>query len=555
MMRTICVFVLLPAAFAIPVRSQNTDTLLSILENADTQSLAEALTARFEAHGASLPEDLGWNFQKHTEVINFYRFRSRTVHLSRIPQRHQAESYWGNWSNVLTSERWQPDNFFESSDEAYLMAGYNQMLLAAHELGHAVANRYHVNPDPETTGLNCQEFFADRFASALASDLARESAAFDQLKQRYAALLIDINAHVADPGRYSIESLDLLLNACGEIQLVNPTGSEDVAPYASAYFARMGRLLEESDMGLSETAVQLLHTWQQEFFRGRPYLEVPVIVSTLQDDLPELPFDALPRNRGDVEFQQGLVPILGPESSTQTTVLDQNGELRSFVFHITMNQDSTWNYSVDYGDSSNSRPTVALFDEPQPSAVAFPVDALGHDANSFSALIGQAVANEERFYVLTAHFEGNDWHVVRGEPRGFSEALSLVGSSSGELAVIGERRFYSVNQASNQIAADSTPLALSSRPLAIDDERNFYSVHQSEIHDIGGVVFRGDDEYERTVAGNGLVGYVDGENPAAVEFQRIRSISALDSHTLIILEDLEWTNGGTRLRKIEINPQ
>jgi hypothetical protein len=222
------------------------------LEAADDQAMASYVEAHYRDAGASLDDGLTWDFRPFDLIVNYYDHDQVVIILAAMPKDAQIDAYWQNWSKALTQDRWKPAAFFTDPTEARLLARYNQFVLAAHEYGHALSYRYDIDHlMRHDYSVNCREFYADRLAASLISEVSLKSAALSALQSRYVELMASLNAQVADKDRYAIPSLAGLEADCGSIDVAQPDETS-MAPYASAFFERQRLLLAAGPPPLSE---------------------------------------------------------------------------------------------------------------------------------------------------------------------------------------------------------------------------------------------------------------------------------------------------------------
>ncbi|MEL6614200.1 MAG: hypothetical protein AAFQ43_00605, partial [Bacteroidota bacterium] len=245
-----------PSGPLAPPPSPGTDTfptarpaeiLAAAMHSADVEAAGEAVAAVLLDAGLDLPDELSWSLQPFDRPINVYSSGYRMITISEMPTAAQTPRYWAAWSDLLTGGTWAPEAFFRDSTEARRLAAYNQAYIAAHELGHALAYRYAVNPRTDDGNTNCQELLADRVAAAVAHRLGRADARFRDLHARYLTLLDSFNAAIPDTSRYTMPPRSELLADCRSVH-VDDVGPDprSIVPYASAFFSRHVRLHEDS---------------------------------------------------------------------------------------------------------------------------------------------------------------------------------------------------------------------------------------------------------------------------------------------------------------------
>jgi len=214
------------------------------LAASDTKTMAMLVVEHYERGEARFAHPLRWRFEAFDYIFNYFDVDDNTIVLGSIPTPEQTQAYWQNWSDSLTEGRWQPQAFFGSEGEAFALAGFNQLVLAAHEAAHAMTYRH----DPGHLArhdyeINCREFYADRLMAAWLDELAEADPELAGLRVRYLELIMDIEAQIAQRHRYKIKSLEALENNCALIHVVQPTPTT-LQPYGSAYFLRQFWLLQ-----------------------------------------------------------------------------------------------------------------------------------------------------------------------------------------------------------------------------------------------------------------------------------------------------------------------
>lgn len=258
--------------------------LAEAMENGDTEAAGRALAAALEDAGFDLPDDLSWRIQGFEQPISFYSSGTRTVTLSAMPNAAQTDAYWQNWSALLTGGAWAPEAFFADAAEARRLAAFNQAYLGAHELGHALAYRYAVNPRTDDGNVNCQELLADRVAAAALDRVARADARFADLRTRYLALLASIQGEVPRP--VTMPPRQRLLADCRGVAVadVDRRDPATLVPYASAFFARTLRLHEgDGPEPLAALADGVFLPELRAYFAGAPAASGAVAVDAPED--------------------------------------------------------------------------------------------------------------------------------------------------------------------------------------------------------------------------------------------------------------------------------
>lgn len=241
--------------FAQPLSKKEADQAWAMLTNAQTEKAFIYFNRLFDKHGAR-PEranDVGLLIQDYKEIINLYDNGKKTIKLSRMMSSAESESYWENWNQVLARGGFDHKRFFKDKKEKHLMANYNVMVLAAHELGHYYDYLYAANPRSiyeEYTPLNCSEGFADKFAVAVMNYLGQD-ARFANLRRRYLDIAIAFNEAIPKENRFYFKDVAMIHADCGKANLMenglnpdNSVNSNFFQKYVSAYFNRIRLMLE-----------------------------------------------------------------------------------------------------------------------------------------------------------------------------------------------------------------------------------------------------------------------------------------------------------------------
>jgi len=251
-------------------RAVEPSQLHAALDAADSAAMTRLVEEIYEDAGVSLDDALTWSLAPFTETFNRFAYLEDQIILGSIPGPDEVDDYWDNWSRVLTGGRWQRTEFFSDAEAARSLAAYNQLVLAIHELGHAVTYRYDFDHlARHNYSINCREFYADRLTAAALQDLADADSGFADLRTRYIAIMASMNAAVAEADRYHIESLAALEADCTLIQVAQPT-PETLQPYASAFFERQRLLLGAELPSLAEMAQTHLLSRLDAFWQDNP---------------------------------------------------------------------------------------------------------------------------------------------------------------------------------------------------------------------------------------------------------------------------------------------
>lgn len=245
--------------------------LRQALDAGDTAAMTEAVEALYQSAGISVDDRIVWTLKPYTETFNYFSDMYAEIVLGSMPAAAEVADYWNNWSKTLTGARWQAEDFFADAAEATALARYNQFVLAAHEMAHAVTYRYDPNHfDRHGGSVNCREFYADRLTAALLQDVAEADPQLSALRTRYLALMASMNAAIAANDRYHIESLGQLVDDCESIAVSQPT-PETLQPYVSAFFERQRLLLDADLPPLADLAATFLFPRLAETAAGFGY--------------------------------------------------------------------------------------------------------------------------------------------------------------------------------------------------------------------------------------------------------------------------------------------
>lgn len=239
-----------------PVAAAETDALYAALLDGNSQAVAGYVTDHYRRAGASISEAWTLTLQPFDRIVDWYDPATDEVVVSAIPRPSEVARYWDNWSMVLTGGHWQADRFFRDAAEAQLLASFNQLLITAHEFGHAIVARYDRGYEERWDfEINCREYAADRLADALLGEVASGDARFAAMVARYQDLIADLNAGVPDGFRYGAVTASQLREDCRVMHVEQGSDSKMTA-YASAFFVRHLALLGAEPASLA----QLLET-------------------------------------------------------------------------------------------------------------------------------------------------------------------------------------------------------------------------------------------------------------------------------------------------------
>jgi hypothetical protein len=474
--------------------------------------------------GASLNPRLRWLAQPYNEVVNWYDQYAISITLAVFPRTpEEVAGYWDTWAKLLTAGTWDWRAFFADADEAALLANYNQFVLAAHEYGHALTFRYDWNHVARMDdSINCREYFADRLAAGLVEEAAAAAPALAALRQRYIALMAAINANVPLASRYAAPSFAALDADCRVLEVVQPT-AETMTPYASAFFVRQGLLHAQDLPPLSEMYRRYLF----------PHLAA---------DRPEASGLAGPVTSGE-RFDG--VPIAATPSALKY-------DTRFFTFA----PDGAL-YLVDVGEDNDSVPPRYRFaygpiGGPVEEVVPIrSVEGITWDSGDYFDLEGAVAMAPDRFLVMSSdnwfditrqllfdvrRDDDGRWTVaVRDmDEAGISAFTSrLLTNARGQLFLYHRRADAALDAYSSTykwerneldpatldtIATTTFPASWDDIPIATGFAGETYFSAANSI------LVSGADGIQRVLAGSGLQGMVDSDDPLRAEFMYPESV-------------------------------
>lgn len=239
-----------------------------LMESEDTEQVFWHLIEMFRKGGADIPDDGPWKLtldvQEHLEIINQYNNGRVSIRISRLMKPDEATGYWENWSKVLAAGNFDHKRFFHNDRERHLLANFNVLVLASHEIGHYLDFRYKMSDRSfggfgilqDNDPLNCTEAYADRFATGMIRSLSADER-FKALVPRYLDLIKEFNDSIPEQNRYYFNSPDLAGPRCGEIDLMENGLEQDgrtvnanfFRQYTSAYFNRHQAFLSDKEHG------------------------------------------------------------------------------------------------------------------------------------------------------------------------------------------------------------------------------------------------------------------------------------------------------------------
>lgn len=241
------------------------DKVWQNLETGKTEDTFWYLVNLYQQNGADFKIGDRWGLklkvQDYKEIINQYSNGMVEIKLSRMMKPEETADYWGNWSKVLAKGNFDQKKFFKNDRERFLMANFNVLVLAAHEIGHYLDYRYQINDRffeggmlTTKTPMNCVENYADKFAVATINYLAQDSR-FAEIRSRYLELINNFNSSIPTENRYNFDSYDYVREKCETVDLYKNGVNEDGSgvnenffrQYTSAYFNRHRLMLENKN--------------------------------------------------------------------------------------------------------------------------------------------------------------------------------------------------------------------------------------------------------------------------------------------------------------------
>ncbi|MBK6936345.1 MAG: hypothetical protein IPH18_05250 [Chitinophagaceae bacterium] len=115
--------------------------------------------------------------QPFNEPLSYYNHDERSIKLSEMMNMpEQGSLYWRNWSNVLTDNKWKPNQHFKDEAEMMLVGNFAILGILAHEMGHAADYQYEIGRfranDNEDLNNAIKELVADELAVMIDEKLA-----------------------------------------------------------------------------------------------------------------------------------------------------------------------------------------------------------------------------------------------------------------------------------------------------------------------------------------------------------------------------------------------
>lgn len=510
------------------------------IEYADTNDVIYAVEEGYASAGISRNETLTWQFQPYDGIVNWYNQYSQVIKLSELPRDEEIAPYWDNWSETLTGGAWDWRAFFEDEAEARTMARFNQFVLAAHEYGHALTYRY--DPDHEAredNAVNCRELPADRLAAALLEELADVDPLIARYRLRYGDLVTSINAAI--PDAYDIADYASLDADCHIIHVAQPDETT-MAPYASAYFARWRVLLQTDLPPLADLCETYLFTpWRDRMVKASPSAEWVATVEWIDDDLT-----------GNFEHGDAVgwrLPAFGPD-----------GKLFVMSFAVTPREGDAGLY-LTYGPAGGKKKTVIDTDGLQ-ADIADP---------EFFELTAFLPLGNDRFLTASSDMWGEDENLVlldfRRGPDGWSHRMAqpLPGIRPAETR-LRTRHDGAVLLEVYQFGTEETPArwlsyALDLETMTLGEVSQLPDTPYAWFSDIPDgatvlidthnpsiLVTKGFETLR--IAGNGLQGFKELEDPLDVEFNMPSAAIGLDGKIRVL--DYEPYRQEYVVREIEL---
>ncbi|GAB5536402.1 MAG: hypothetical protein Rubg2KO_26510 [Rubricoccaceae bacterium] len=576
---------------------------MEAVEAGNTEAAVDAVQAVFERAGVEFQAPFGWDLKPYDEPLNFYDTATKRVTLGQAPTASETSAYWKIYSDRLTAGAWRAEAFFASSDEARILASFNQAYLAAHEAGHALAYHYAVNPawdvvseDPYMVSVHCQELLADRVAAAFLSEVIQSVSRADAYRERYLELMASIDAQIPEERRLRLSSLD----ACSEIPVLHPQDEATFQSYVSAFFARQRLLL--SDRQLEGARSELAEVLDDHILWRR---------ATFVADAPDLPgtrvttlseprgFQAPTSSRGGfpflLEFERSLLVDIGPtydpivEEGTAYALLE-DGRVHVVTSTATLRIDSLSAMEPPYSNADLIAETTLHVDGEAArlpglgsATMAVVQSAAALADGDLLALVAVVDAREEAedaevpsaLLLIRLRRQGGVWQADVGEPFPRSEDYYSEGPGLEDILCqpSGQRRqldgavfvesagsVYSVELATLMPTGEGQPINPMWGDLqALDSEGRRISVLHDVVgemlpyggrmgrHSAGGIVIRSDADGAVTLAGSGLALHRDGLGSRA-HIGWIAAMRATDDGILLVERGDEM-----RVRRIRLS--
>lgn len=354
-------FVLGCNIFGQNLSKEEADKVWQMVETGKTEDTFWHLVNLLHQNGADFEiggkKGLKLQIQDYKEIINEYNNSFVQIRLSRMVKPEEATDYWENWSKTLAKGNFNQQSFFKNDGERLLMANFNVLVLAAHEIGHYLDFRYFISDRhfeggmlTTKTPMNCVENYADKFAVAVINYLAQDSR-FAEIRPRYLELIKNFNSTIPSENRYNWESYDFVGEKCGTVDLYENGVNDDrrtvnenfFRQYASAYFNRHRLMLENKNYPNLHGVIgqDLL----EPFYQKAKLSDAKLTVRTLGEfNIPiynDIYYggDELREMFG---FYRGLnlgdKPEINIPVSLKTNVLNEKGEIRTVEFSRNVNE-------------------------------------------------------------------------------------------------------------------------------------------------------------------------------------------------------------------------
>jgi len=222
-----------PRQDSVPSRASE---LAALIERGDTVAAFDVVRSELERLGAPTPGNLRLETQPVTEPLSTFSYDDHVLRLTSLPKAGEGMAYWQNWSNLVTGGAWDPAKVFVDEADAQATGAYAVLGIAAHELGHAIAQHLDINPE----ATHAQELLADRIAVAAMLELDRIPA-LAALRERYREAVVG-SLLDAIPGAATIPPGDL--DAWVASTSADPS---NLPGYVGLQLARQRRLFTEAE--------------------------------------------------------------------------------------------------------------------------------------------------------------------------------------------------------------------------------------------------------------------------------------------------------------------
>ncbi|MBK8952495.1 MAG: hypothetical protein IPM85_09650 [Chitinophagaceae bacterium] len=168
---------LLPSQPAAQLDKKYFDGLYNSLAYGRTESVFASLKEAYASAGVHFPDAMILKLQPFNEPLSYYNHDERSIKLSEMMNMpEQGSLYWRNWSNVLTDNKWKPNQHFKDEAEMMLAGNFAILGILAHEMGHAADYQYEIGRfranDNEDLNNAIKELVADELAVMIMKKLA-----------------------------------------------------------------------------------------------------------------------------------------------------------------------------------------------------------------------------------------------------------------------------------------------------------------------------------------------------------------------------------------------